>query len=194
MNFTDIINWFKRTPPVPVNVTYETFHRHVYDVMILDDIDQKYVENALMTIPNLFGFRIIPVNLDEYEIDRSNTEWKNFVYPRKNRDYLIIIFDGAARGFKFGGGACILDEKYHRAGISIAGMTSAWDLGLRIWHELQHCTDKDNTADMLYKNPSFKAMLPTEMQASINNGKADNRYYLLIYNAWLSFNSILKGV
>ncbi len=194
MNFADIIKWIKRTPSTPVNVTYDTLHRHVYDVMILDGIDQDFIKNALMNIPNLFGFRIIPENPDDYEVDKSNTDWKNFVYPRKNRDYLIVIFDGSARGFKFGGGACILDEKYHRAGISTAGITSALDMGLRIWHELQHCTDKDNSADLLYKNPSFKALLPAEMQTAINNGKADNRFYLLIYNAFLTFNSILKGV
>jgi hypothetical protein len=193
MGFFDFL---RKTVYVPIPAE-RNLHKVIYDVMILDDISTPYVERALLTIPNVVGFRIIPVNWEELEIDTSKSDWKNFVYPQKWRDNLIVIFDGRKRNFIYGGGACILDEKFHRIGISTAAVEhSSYDLGLRIWHEILHTIMKSHEADQLFNDPLFRTTLPAEMRQAVETrlGDVNNPAYLLVYNMYLTVRAILQGV
>lgn len=174
-----------------------TTHKIIYDVMILDGIDKGYVEKALMTIPNVVGFRIVPTNMEEIDIDKSTSSWKGFVYPKLWRDKLIVIFDGKTRNFIYGGGSCIWDENYHRIGISNYGVEhSSYELGLRIWHEIDHTIRKSAEADQLYSNQQFIDTLPIEMRQAIETrtGETNNPVYLLSYNMYLTVRALTEGV
>lgn len=181
--------------PIPAE---GNLHKVIFDVMILDGIDKNYVERALLTIPNAVGFRFVPVNWEELDTDKKEgSSWYGFVYPKPWRDNLIVVFDGKLRNFIYGGGACIWDEKYHRIGISTYGVeTSAYDLGLRIWHEITHSIRKSAEADQLFSNMDYRATLPAEMRQAIEerSGETGNPVYLLSYNMYLTVRALIEGV
>lgn len=213
MNFSDIINRYlnikpKEPTPVvePVVVSTTNTDSNVclneFDVMIIDGIDKNYVKKALMLIPNIVHFNIIAEDWTKLEIDPNETAWKNFVYPKKTVDNMIVIFNGRKPGreFRYGGGACILDENYHRIGISTAGVENdPYQMALRIWHEIQHVLDRfeissTEDADDLYVNKNFYNTMPPEVQQRIRCDDANNPIYLLLYNFYLTSVTLKRAI
>jgi len=181
--------------PEPIITIGESIFLQEYDVMILDGIEEDYIKKSLMLIPNIVRFKIIPVDWNQIDIDKEKTPWENFVYPKKNRDNLIVIFDGVTRDVIYGGGACIQDEKYHRIGISTAGVENdPYQMSLRIWHEIQHTLDRDGSADMLYYCNEFYESMPAEIQQHIRMKSANHPIYLLLYNFYLSLKTLERVI
>ena len=85
-------------PGTTYNVTYKTvsgdptLHDQVYEVMIIDGINETYVENALLMVPNEFGFIIVPPDTSRY----GPAGWKDYPdtpFPVGGETYLIIVCD-----------------------------------------------------------------------------------------------------
>lgn len=72
--------------------TIYTVHERVFDLMILDGIDQQMVKRAVSFVPNVFGFVIVPDDPTRYSVN----EW-NQPQPYDNETPVIILYDVRAR-------------------------------------------------------------------------------------------------
>lgn len=64
-------------------------HIKVYDVMVLDGVDEKQVRRALLLAPNAFGYRIVEDNSSRYSPDVNGVP-----FPNDTEKFLILFIDG----------------------------------------------------------------------------------------------------
>lgn len=105
-------------------------HFYKYDVIILDDIDKRFVRRALSYIPGFFHFRII---------DSNDYSWKTiggYEYAWPDNKDTIVIFDALKHNHKQS-----TPTGYHlwdgRSTIAMKGHTE-YSLGWLIMHECLH--------------------------------------------------------
>jgi hypothetical protein len=63
-------------------------HIKVYDVMVLEGVDEERVRRALMLSPNAYGYNFIEPNISRYHFDTNGVP-----FPNDNETFLIIVGD-----------------------------------------------------------------------------------------------------
>lgn len=145
----------------------DTIRKMDMRVMVLDGLDQSFVRSALKFVPSKYRLVMVPDNPNEYEIPfPGNPDWGTFPFPKEHSAKLMLVFNGTKRGTKMGGGAATWDPK-RVAQCSVAiyqHESSPWLMGLRMWHELEHCFDRTVVEDQMNTNKGFEIWLPPNMR------------------------------
>lgn len=125
----------------------------MYDVMIVDNVDTQFVLDALQYVPNWIEFTIVPIDTEQYVIE---TEGRFIGSHIPTRDNLIVVYDFEEHEHEDVAGAAYIGYgNGHRISISVIDGDTAFDLGMRIYHEVLHTVEIGGEADTMNTNSGF---------------------------------------
>jgi len=166
--------------PIPIPVSPELKRKEI-NVIVLDDLDKKFIENALSIVPGYWKFVYAPAESSQTETWNTMGMWANFPFPKDPNT--IVFFNGTKRKVNAGGGA----TSNFRVGCGIFDADiHEMDVGLRVWHELLHT--ENASADIMTHNPVFDLWLPGEMRTVFVKNKelyAHSQFWEMNYYLFL---------
>lgn len=123
-----------------------------YTYVVVDPIDDGFINRALMILPTFFSLHRITVE-DAKPFVEGTHDWEGFLFPCSSHLRMVILLDGDKRKCKYNGGA-----SGNGCSVAVRGGDSILTLGVRVWHELLHTLQLP--ADDMLVDVGFTKWLP----------------------------------
>lgn len=102
-----------------------------WKVMVIDGIDQSFVEDALFFMPNYFSFKLLPDNPEKYKCAGDYP-------PIPQETWMILVYNSTKYAPTPYSGLFLSTNGCPKIMVGTSGAESKLDVGLLIYHEILH--------------------------------------------------------